>query len=188
MKTSQNSRMLSITLLLLLSIFFSGCGSYISKEAQQTFNNHEGPISLTIYPVNIVKCESIENDRDLAMQVKKFMQKENMADAVIAENAAQISFEWGINQAKMCQQSAIAFARVVKEDAIQTEYALLVEILCNANETGVGGVHFYLCDRNGQLANGSLTNSHWEEFKDIKPHDRDGGIEVALRMLSNNWK
>jgi len=175
-------------LCLLFPIAFCGCWSYISKEAAQRFESRQGAISVTVYPVNVVRGDTVEHDADLAGKLMTFLRQENLAEPVLATESANISFKWGHNQAKMAQQSAIAFASTVKEAGIQTEYALLVEILCNKSETWVGGVHFYLCDRDGLLANGGLTNSHWEEFEEIKPHDRQGGYEVAIRMLRNQWR
>ncbi len=173
---------------LLLSITLVGCSSYISKEAQNRFQALEEPFSVTVYPVNVVKGGTIEHDEDLARQIVTFLQQENLADPVFGTAAIEIPVDWRHDQAKMAQQSAIAFASNVKETGIQTDYALLVEILCNTDETKVGGVHYYLSDKLGNLANGGLTNSHWKEFKEVQPHDRQGGYEVVIRMLRKDWK
>jgi hypothetical protein len=50
-----------------------------------------------------------------------------------------------------------------------------VEILCDARETPVAGVHFHLADRAGLPASGGLTNSPWKEFKEVRPTDGRGG-------------
>ena len=106
---------------------------------------------------------------------------------MLAEAAIDIPFKWERNEAKMAEQSARAFASKVAEAGLQTKYALLVEILCNGSETQVLGVHFYLSDREGRLASGGLTNSGWQEFKEVQPRDRTGGYEVATRMLEKAW-
>ena len=188
MKTLGKTIRRSTCLLLLLSISLAGCWSYISKEAQQKFQSLEEPFSVTVYPVNVVKGSTVEHDEDLAIRLMTFLHEENLANPVLGTAPVEIPIKWGYNQAKMAQQSAIAFATEVKATGIQTEYALLVEILCNSTETKVGGVHFYLSDRTGNLASGGLTNSHWEEFQEVQPHDRQGGYEVATRMLRRIWK
>jgi hypothetical protein len=165
-----------------------GCWSYISKEAQRNFESREGPFSVTVYPVNVVKGATVAHDEALARKVMAFLQRENLADPVLGSVAAELPVRWGANQAKMAQQSAIAFASQVKEGGIQTDYALLAEILCDANEARVLGVHFYLSDRTGLLVDGGLTNSNWKEFKEVRPHDRQGGYEVVVRMLGRKWK
>ena len=176
----------TMCLWLLLSITLIGCNSYISKEAQNRFQALEEPFSVTVYPVNVVKGGTIEHDEKLARKVVSFLQQDNLADPILETTAMEISVKWGRNQAGMAQRSATAFAIKVKEANIQTEYALLVEILGNSDETRVGGVHYYLSDREGNLAAGGLNNSHWEEYKEVKPHNRQGGYEVAIRMLRNN--
>lgn len=50
------------------------------------------------------------------------------------------------------------------------------------------GIHFYLSDRRGLLASGGLTNSKWPEFQEVMPKDRQGGYEVLIRMLREEWK
>lgn len=181
-------RVMRCSLWLLLSITLIGCYSYISREARHRFQALEGPFSVTVYPVNVVKGTTIEHDEDLARKVMTFLRQENLAEPVLGSDDVEIPFQWSIGQPKMVQRSALAFASMVKETGIETDYALLVEILCNPTETWVGGVHFYLSDRSGNLANGGLTNSHWPEFQEVQPHDRQGGYEVAIRMLRREWK
>lgn len=188
MTTLTKLRQCAVWLSLLLSITLIGCWTYISKDAQQKFKALEGPFSVTVYPVNIVKGPTLEHDEDLARKVMTFLRQENLADPVLGASVIEIPVKWGHNQAKMAQRSAKTFASKVKEAGIQTDYALLVEILCNPNETNVGGVHYYLSDRSGNLADGGLQNSHWEEFKEVQPNDRQGGCEVAIRMLRKAWK
>jgi hypothetical protein len=188
MKNTVTAMRRSTWLWLSLSICLTGCWSYVSKEAQQKFRALEGPFSVTVYPVNVVKGPTVEHDEELAVRLVAFLREENLADPVLGTAAVEIPFTWRRNQAKMAHQSAIAFADEVKTTGFQTEYALLVEILCNPTETKVGGVHFYLSDRTGNLASGGLTNSHWKEFKKVQPHDRHGGYEVATRMLRRIWK
>jgi hypothetical protein len=50
-----------------------------------------------------------------------------------------------------------------------------------------GGVHYYLSDPEGELADGSFTNDHWDEFKEVQPKTPDDGCEVAIRMLRRIW-
>ena len=188
MKTFKIAMPCSMCMCILLLITLTGCSSYILKEARQTFQALEGPFSVTVYPVNVVKGPTVEHDEDIACQIMDFLRRENLADPELGTVAAEIPVKWRHDQSKMAQQSAIAFASIVKETGIETEYALLVEILCNRSETKVGGVHFYLSDRAGNLADGELRNSHWKEFKEVQPHDRQGGYEVVIRVLRKAWK
>jgi hypothetical protein len=186
MKTLESAKGSSMWLFLFATLI--GCSSFISKEANLSFQAHEGPFTVTVYPVNIVRGTTVEYDEDLARDVMQFLRQEHLADPVLGTSAIEIPVKWGRDQSKMARQSAIAFASMVKEAGIQTEYALLVEVLCNTSETRVGGVHFFLSDQAGNLASSGLTNSHWEEFHEVQPHDRHGGYEVAIRMLRRIWQ
>jgi hypothetical protein len=189
METLRNDIRRAAWLCLLLPIVLSGCfWSYISEEAAREFQSREGAFSVTVYPVHVVRGAAIDHDEDLARNLAAFLRQEGLAEPVLGNTAIEIPFKWEHNEAKMAQQSAMAFASKVREVGLQTEYALLVEILCDGTETHVVGVHFYLSDREGRLASGGLTNSAWEEFKEVQPRDRNGGYEVAIRMLEKAWE
>jgi hypothetical protein len=173
---------------LLLPFTLAGCWSYISPEAQSRFQGRTTHFTVTVYPVNVVRGNTLVHDAGLSQKVATLLREEKLADPKLTAMPAEIPVAWGANQAKMAQRSAKAFAEAVAKDSIRTDYALLVEMLCNPGETQVIGVHYFLADRNGQLADGGLSNSHWDEFKQVQPTDRQGGYEVLARMLLTNWK
>ena len=170
-----------------MMLILSGCSSYVSKEAREKFERRDGAFTVTVYPVSVVIGQERVHDEQLAAEVIDFLAKEKLADPVMGTDFIDIPVKWGIDQAKMAQRSALKFSDQMEGEDIQTDYALLVEILCNSSETNVGGVHYYLCDKEGNLADGGLTNSHWDEFKEVEPHDRNGGLAVAKLMLRKDW-
>jgi hypothetical protein len=176
-------RVTGCTMLLALLLGLSGCNSYISKEARDRFQSREGPISLIVYPFNVVTGKELQHDEGLARRLAEDLSREHLAESVPGVETVEIPVKWRRNQAKMAEQSARYFAASVKASAIDTEYALMVEILCNPDESRVGGVHIFLSDKEGNLAAGGLTNSHWKEFKLVQPHDRAGAYDVALLMI-----
>jgi hypothetical protein len=182
-----NFRKLVLLSMCFTMLFLFGCWSYVSKAAKQKFDTRDGAFSVTVYPVSIVVGSERLDDEYLAADVIDFLIKEELAVPVMASGVIDIPVKWGYNQAKMAQQSALNFSDQMKEEEIKTDYALMVEILCNSSETNVGGVHYYLCDKDGNLANGGLTNSHWDEFHEVEPQDRKGGLEVAKLMLRKGW-
>lgn len=173
---------------LVLTIALGGCWSYVSKEAQHKFESREKPFSVTVYPVDVVLGDRVEHDEDLGQRLVTFLRDESLADPVSGTAEIEVPVDWQANEARMAQLSANAFAAQVKEAGIKTDYALLAQILCNDDETWVGGVHYYLSDRAGKLADGGLSNSDWPEFKEVKPRDRQGGYEVLIRILRRDWK
>ena len=183
MKTS----VVKVLVLLLAASLLSSCHKYISSEASKDFNARAEPFSVLVYPVNVIRPPgTIHPDVQLAEKVVTFLEAEGLAKPVLAEEPVLYDFVFSPNQAKIVANSAKAFAALVSEAGIATDYALLVEIMIMPNGLP-GGVHYYLSDAQGELADGSFTNEHWDEFKAVQPKTPDDGCEVALLMLQRTW-
>ena len=182
-----NMRGLSGLILLFAAVLVSGCYKYISPEASEALQARAEPFSVTVYPVNVIRPPgTLEPDTGLAEKVVAFLETEGLANPVLVQEPVRYDFVFSPNQAKIVAHSAKAFAARVSEAGIATDYALLVEIMMMPDGTP-GGVHYYLSDPQGALADGSFTNDHWDEFKAVQPKTADDGCEVAIRMLRGNW-
>ena len=168
--------------LVFMMIFFMSC-SIIDKDAQKLFSNRTGPFEVTVYPVHVVISETTFADTSLQKELVQFLNDSGLAKAVASGKDVDIPFQWRANQAKMYRRSAQAFAAAVALDKPATSYALLIETLSMGAENNMGGVHFYLVDTTGKVVAGTLSNSHWEEFKSISPQDRKAGMQVAFSLL-----
>jgi len=187
MKTITHIKTFRVWNWLLLSVLLCGCWSYTTKEAVSHFENREEPFSVTVFPVNVVKGLSVDYDENLAQRIVAFLLDENLADPVFDRHQVEIPLERKRIQSAMIKQTARAFPLLIQQRGIETEYALLVEFLCNSKETHLGAVHVYLADRKGNLAAFVLSNSHWEDFKEVQPKDRQGGFDIAIRMMARHW-
>ena len=171
----------------LVVLMLSGCYSYISPEASEEFNARTEPFSVSVYPVNVINPPgNIHPSIPLAEKVVTFLETEALAQPVLVTERVRYDFVFSANQTKIVANSAKAFAAQVKDAGIETDYALLVEIMMLANGEP-GGVHYYLSDPKGELADGSFTNDHWDEFKEVQPKTAEDGYEVAIRMLRRTW-
>jgi hypothetical protein len=174
-------------ILLVVVLLLSGCYSYISPEASKEFNARAAPFSVSVYPVNVIKPPgNIHPSIRLAEKVVAFLETEELAKPVLVKERVRYDFVFSANQTKIVANSAKAFAAQVREAGIETDYALLVEIMMLPNGEP-GGVHYYLSDPEGVLADGSFTNDHWDEFKAVQPKTAEDGYEVAIRMLRRTW-
>lgn len=183
MKTS----VVKVLALLTAASLLSGCHDYISPEASREFNARAEPFSVSVYPVNVIRPPGvIEPDIQLAEKVATFLETEGLAKPRLAKEPVLYEFVFSRNQAKIVANSAKAFAAQVSQANIETDYALLVEIMVMPDGLP-GGVHYYLSDAQGKLADGSFTNDHWDEFKAVQPKTPDDGCEVALLMLHRTW-
>ena len=169
------------------ALLLTGCYSYLSPEASKEFHARVDPFLVSVYPVNVIRPPgTIHPDTRLAEQVVTFLETEQLAKALLAKEPVLYDFVFSANQTKIVANSAKAFAAHVRQTGIATDYALLVEIMMLPN--GVpGGVHYYLSDPAGEIADGSFTNDHWDEFKEVQPQSPGDGYEVAIRMLRRNW-
>ena len=175
------------SILLVLALLLSGCSQYISPQASKEFNARADPFSVSVYPVNVIRPPgTIQPNIRLAEKVVTFLETEELAEPVLVKEPVLYDFLFSPNQTKIVANSAKAFAAQVREAGIGTDYALLVEIMILPN--GVpGGIHYYLSDPKGELADGSFTNDHWDEFKAVQPKTPEDGCEVAIRMLRRIW-
>ena len=172
---------------MLVVMLLSGCYSYISPEASEEFNARAAPFSVSVYPVNVIKPPgTIHPSIPMAEKVVTFLETEELAKPLLVKERVQYDFVFSPNQTKIVANSAKAFAAQIKEAGIGTDYALLVEIMILPNGLP-GGVHYYLSDPEGEIADGSFTNDRWDEFKEVQPKTPDDGYEVATRMLRRNW-
>ena len=175
------------SILLVVALLLSGCYKYISPEASKEFNARGDPFSVSVYPVNVIRPPgTIHPNLRLAEKVVAFLKTEELAKPVLVKEPMLYNFVFSPNQTKIVANSAKAFAARVREAGIGTDYALLVEIMILPNGAP-GGVHYYLSDPEGELADGSFTNDHWDEFKEVQPKTPDDGYEVAIRMLRRIW-
>ena len=142
------------------------------------------PTAAVLAVAVLAACPS-PNDPEMALALAEFLESEGIAAAARVGEPIEVPFRAGVNQARMLRRSAAAFSERIAERGTDTDYALLVEILTNRDETWVGGVHFYLADPQGRIAELSLSNSHHERFKAVDPTDRHGGFEVAKGLLQD---
>ncbi len=178
---------IKVVWIILLSVLLSSCNFNVSKEAAKKFENREGQFSVTVFPVRVVSGGTAEYSGELAQELFDWLQSENVAGGLTSTSAIEFPVQWYRNQARMLKESAYSFADQVGQMNIQSDYALLIEILCNRSKTHVGGVHFYLTNNLGELVSVGLNNSHWEEYKTIQPKNSHDGLEVAKLMLINFW-
>ncbi|HLO65939.1 MAG TPA: hypothetical protein VK188_02900 [Holophaga sp.] len=175
-------------LALALTTLLPGCWGYVSTEARERFQARRGPCTVTVYPVNVSRRGGgTTADGRLGRDLAAWMNAQGIAQAVPGRPGVPIRPVWRANEARMAQGSAEAFGAWVREAAIGTEYALLVEILCGADESQVLAVHVYLAEASGRVAAGGLANGHGEAFKRLRPSDRQGALAVAQERILELW-
>jgi hypothetical protein len=171
--------------ILLITLLLAGCGSIVQKEDGERFRQSLGKTTVTVYPsiVRSTRSTVAESwDEDGARQIAAYIEKRGWARVAVATDHLQITGHPGHNQAKMFRTSMTSFGQWVNAHPTETEYACVAEYLM-MGERGVGGVHVYFVRKDGAPAFGSLANSHWEEFKEVKPRTVEDATKVAIGAL-----
>jgi hypothetical protein len=170
-----------------VSLALGGCGSLIDPAGQEQFIQDVGHTSLTVFPA-VVRSDAIAYDAPAAQRLGQFLNDRKLAEASVSDVQVPITGGWSYNEAKMWRESAQALAAYVKEHPISTKYALLPEYL-GVNDRGpVGGVHFYVVDRDGKVVSGLLLNSHHKAFTDANPKTVDDCTALLLQVIPQEWK
>ena len=182
-----NTSLVRGLILFTFALLLSGCNTYLSPDASKAFQARTDSFSVSVYPVNVIRPPgTIEPSIRLANKLVTFLETERLAEPALVKEPVLYDFVFSRNQAKIVANSAKAFAAQVGAAGIATDYALLVEIMMMPDGRP-GGVHYYLSNPKGELADGSFTNDHWDEFKEVQPETADDGYEVAIRMLRRTW-
>jgi len=90
-------------------------------------------------------------------------------------------------QYNIFQNSMKHFGEYVKQNTMATEYALLTDLLISRTPNGgygVGGIHIYAVNQNGERAYGLILNSHHPNFQSGNLKTDDGspeGLQVMVK-------
>jgi hypothetical protein len=161
-----------------------GCGdSAICEQAASRLAELDRPCAVTVFPINVIRGDRIEHDVDLARYLAEVLDEELIALPRLSPLPAALEVHRGMNRSRMYRRSASAFGDHVRGLHPATDYALLVEILADRDETRVTGVRYYLTDGQGRLADGAAWDFHHQLFRDVDPRDRTTGLQVLVGEL-----
>lgn len=116
----------------------------------------------------------------------KLINEFGMIKASAGVDGPQIAAKMDMNEQKVLWGMARPFREWVKHNPPQTDYVLFADYLMNGS--GVGGVHFAVCDRNGELVIVDFQNSHWPDFQAINPRSREDADRLVAKRLAGYLK
>lgn len=177
-----------------ICLFLAGCWGVVKDEDEARFKNQLGSTTIAVYPAVVRDLGPTVNttwDERSADEIAAWLNQNGFGKAVVAHEKPPIAAEAGMNQAKMFRSSILSFGEWIKATPPSAEYACVAEYLMMRNGT-VGGVHVYFVRSDGTPVFGTLSNSHWKEFKKVKPVSVRDANQVALgslerRMLSKRF-
>lgn len=152
------------------------------KEREAAFKKAAATATLLIYPAHAGDEWSPESATHLAQMINAA----KLAKAAAAEKGPQLDVKGDMNEQKVLWGMARAFREQVQKQPPDADYVLYPDYLMGKNV--VGGVHFAICDRKGQLVIVDFQNSHWEDFKSINPKSREDCDRLVVKRLEGYCK
>jgi len=170
-------------------ITITGCGSMVDPvdpAARQALMQSLGNTSFTVFSAFVRDADERYYDAESADLIGAFLAGDGLANVTVSESHVPITGPWHSNQFQMLQESAAAFAAHLEENPPETDYALLAEYIFLGGEGGVGGIHCYILDTNGNVAHVVLLNSHHNEFSDAEPETVPDCTDVLIGVLRDD--
>lgn len=174
--------------MLAASLAMAGCGGVVKQEDMARFRDNLGKTGITVYPAVVRELGPTVKtswDNESAAEIAEWLNSNGFGVARASEQKPEIAVKPRMNQAKMFRTGISSFGEWVRANPPETEYACVPEYLMMRNGKA-GGIHVYCVDRAGTPVFGSLSNSHWPEFKRVKPASVRDASRVAVGSLSRH--
>lgn len=164
----------------------SGLPEKAEQEAMQArridFKKAAATASLVIYPVHAGDALSRESAVDLA----KWINDDNLMNAVASAEGPQLTVKGNMNEQRVLWEMARGVREYVKAHRPDSDYVLYADYLMGKDVSGkaiVGGVHFVVCDREGQWVIADFQNNHHADFNAINPKSREDCDRLVAKRL-----
>lgn len=178
-------KQLFIGLVIFSSVFISGCGVPVSKNLAKNF--FAGKQTVYVYPVHVLAGSACKFDTLMAKKIVDYINQNGKVNAVFVNKHPAVYNRWHHNEAKMFKNSYLAFSGYINSEMKEGEYALLVQLLMNPDETNLGAVHTYLAHKNDKNAVClNLMNSHHPFFQEVKPKSREDGFKIFCKAYDQD--
>ena len=143
--------------------------------------------TVAVFPVRV----SGNSDAKAAAGLAELLAKEELARAEAVSIDPKLQIRGNSNELRILWDTARAFQDFLRKNPPAADYALLADYGIGRwpdGKTGVGGVHFVLCDRKGEWVLVSLQNSHHADFQRIDPHSPDDCNRLVVEALKNGLR
>jgi hypothetical protein len=167
-----------------IPLVMGGCKGVVDPAVNAVWTQSLGDTSITVFPTFVRTADEPEYNSIEASQIGEFFTNEGLANVTLSDARVPITGEWQSNQAAMLGESIADFAQYIADHPIETDYALLAEHLIGGRDLPVG-IHGYILDGQGQVADVVLLNSHHATFADADPATVEDCTTVLIRVLGD---
>lgn len=147
-----------------------------------TFKADASKAKIMVYPVRANGGFHPANAKHLA----KLLGDAGYTGAVAAEVGPQLEIKGDMNEQKVLWDMARGFAKHVAAQKPDADYVIFADYLMNKDTAG--GVHFAMCDKNGELVIVDFQNSHHDDFNAVQPKSVDDCDQLVTKRMLNYGK
>jgi hypothetical protein len=151
-----------------------------AMEQRQAVMKRSGQTAkVAVFPVRLSDDEVGKKEAD---HLAKLLNTKKLCEAKAVDSPLRVEIQRSRDEQKLLWDLARALQEHIKQNPPEADYALLADYLIGRSGR-VRGVHFVICDREGEWVIVDFQNNHWEDFQSIDPKSRDDcGRLVAKRM------
>ncbi len=133
---------------------------------------------LVIFPT-LVNGKPSEESAD---RLRKMLSDRKLCLAGKVSDEVLFEIEPTSNEQKMLWDLARKFRKYIRDNEFEADYMLYGDYLLNA-ATGVGSVHFVICDGNGEWVIVDFQNEYQSDFKSISPKTSSDCDRLIVKRL-----
>lgn len=147
------------------------------EQRGKAFGKSAAHATLVVYPTHAGHAYSPQSAKDIAAALSD----KKLTNATPCEIGPRLQIASDMNEQKMLWSMARGFSEYVRQNPPDADYALYADYLMGKDM--VGGVHFAICDRRGELVVVDFQNNHWSDFKMIDPRTREDCDKLIVRRV-----
>lgn len=147
------------------------------EQRGKSFKKNAATASVTIYPSHAGESYSTPSAANLSNQINA--QKLTRSKAL--DRGPQFEITRDMNEQKTLWSMANQLSEYVKKNPPEDDYVLFADYLMGKD--AVGGVHFAICDKQGELVVVDYQNSHSPDFRAINPKSKDDCDKLVVKRL-----
>ncbi|MHC4402994.1 MAG: hypothetical protein ACYTG0_25310 [Planctomycetota bacterium] len=151
------------------------------KARLQTMKKSLKASRLAVYPVRT----GAGTDRPCAGELADMLADCGARATEVSELDLRLDVAGDSNEQKVLWDAARAFRQFLRKNPPATDYAVYADygMWSAKGETGVGYVHFIVCDRKGDWVIVDYQNSHHRDFVEIDPKSKKDCNRLVLKRL-----
>jgi hypothetical protein len=152
---------------------------------QIVMRNRGGNATMTVFPVRIgVDANHTAGSGGIVDGINKA----GLLRAVAAQNPLPFSSRLSSNELRWLWDLARDFREYVRNNPVDSEYALCANYGFNPGNWKQGFVHFVVCDKAGEWVIVDMQNSHGADYTTVRPTSKEECDTLLLKRLGKYFR